>query len=182
MALKYAILGLLANFGSQSGYDLKTRFERGPNQVWTADLSQIYRTFSKLVDESLVTVKDDPDSGRGRKVYTITDAGQKALQEWLEADFTPSTFRDPFLLKLFFNKYIPPQRLAEQIEQYREYAQQRQKMVQEAHQRLQEYAKINPDDAFRIGIGVDLGLRVMNEYVVWCDAILAELEARYNEE
>ena len=50
-------------------------------------------------------------TGRKRKLYSLTAKGRRALERWLdEADTSPPELRDPGLLKLFFGG--DPERIA----------------------------------------------------------------------
>jgi DNA-binding PadR family transcriptional regulator len=93
MSIKHAILGLLAG-GPLHGYDLKEAFESEVAPSTTLNYGQVYTTLDRLhqdglVKPELVAQEQRPD----KKVYALTDAGQKELREWLA---TPSKQdRDP---------------------------------------------------------------------------------------
>jgi DNA-binding PadR family transcriptional regulator len=108
MSLKYAILSIL-DIQPMTGYDLKhVAFDATVQHFWPADQAQIYRTLSRLADDSWATIEiEEQDSRPDRKVYSITEAGRTALLEWLASDQPPPTFRDPFLVQLFFGLNLP---------------------------------------------------------------------------
>ncbi len=99
--LGYAILGLLAR-EPLSGYDLANRMRDRVGFFWEARHSQIYPELSrleerKLVTHSLIEQQDRPD----KKVYTITDAGLRALQEWVTEEPGSRPIRDELVLKAY---------------------------------------------------------------------------------
>lgn len=176
MSLQHAILGMLDLIGEQSGYDLSTAFDRMAGNVWRADRPQIYRTLAKLQKDGLVNEREDEESGRGRKLYQITDAGQTELQKWLESDWEVINYRDPNLLKLFFGKRIPLERLRAQINSYQEYIAQMQDQLKPAEESIKQGARYLPDDAIFWQLTLDqgrLGIQMLSE---WSALVLAKLD------
>jgi DNA-binding PadR family transcriptional regulator len=98
MSLRHALLGLL-NEGPKSGYDLLQMFKRSLQQTWPATQSQVYTELTKLADAGLLSVT--AHGPRGRKEYTLTDAGLAELRRWMletEPDRYP---RSEALLRVF---------------------------------------------------------------------------------
>jgi PadR family transcriptional regulator AphA len=105
MSLRYALLGLLADRPA-SGYDLLQRFKGSLANVWPATQSQIYTELTKLADAGLITVSDE--GPRGRKEYTLTDAGRTDLRTWLTDTKPKRVPRNEMLLRVFFLGVVPP--------------------------------------------------------------------------
>jgi DNA-binding PadR family transcriptional regulator len=98
MSLRHALLGLLRE-GPKSGYDLLQMFKRSLHQTWPATQSQVYTELTKLADAGLLVVT--AHGPRGRKEYTLTDAGLEELRRWMletEPDRYP---RSEALLRVF---------------------------------------------------------------------------------
>ena len=115
MSLQYGILGLL-NYAPMSGYQLKTLFSKSINHIWTASLSQIYRELNALVGKDYVSAEIIPQEDRpDKKVYTITESGRTAFQEWLheEPKKVLSPKRDEFMLRVFFGSSMTNEALQE---------------------------------------------------------------------
>ncbi len=107
MSLRFAALGLLAESGPASGYDLLKTFDISLNNAWPATQSQLYGELGKLTTDGLIEVVEE--GARGRKVYAITDAGRKALRHWMiEADPAPSR-RDETMLRVFLLGTVEPE-------------------------------------------------------------------------
>lgn len=176
MALKFAILGILADFGPQSGYDVKSMFEQGPGHVWTADLSQIYRTLSNLVSEQLVEVEEDTDSARGRKVYSITADGLMALKTWLSEDYEILPVREPALLRLYFASHISPERVKEQLRTLKAQLEATQFEYNNMTEGIQYGAQFKPQAAIYWQFTLDMGLQWLQAYIDWCEKTLEKLE------
>jgi PadR family transcriptional regulator, regulatory protein AphA len=102
--LKFALLGALS-YQPMSGYDLKQFTDRSISNFWHAELSQIYVTLKTLEKDELITSSAVPQATRpDRRVYTITENGRQALNDWLKTPFTEiDQYKDTLLLKLFFS-------------------------------------------------------------------------------
>jgi DNA-binding PadR family transcriptional regulator len=99
MSLRHALLGLLAN-GPASGYDLLKTFDTSLANVWPATQSQIYSELTKLAETGLLDVS--AEGPRGRKEYTLTDAGLTELRHWLVEVEPVRATRNDTLLRVFF--------------------------------------------------------------------------------
>jgi PadR family transcriptional regulator AphA len=99
----YIVLGLLSMFPTTATpYDLKRAAAASVGQFWTLPHSQLYSEPARLTHAGFLD-EDREQDGRRRKLYSLTDTGRAALEEWLGV-FTPEPYvlRDPALLKLFF--------------------------------------------------------------------------------
>jgi DNA-binding PadR family transcriptional regulator len=95
--LSYGLMSLLSQ-SSLSGYDLMLRIQ----PFWPAKHSQIYPLLAQLEkDEHVryehITQSDKPD----KKVYSLTDKGIAALQQWLSEPASDPVIRDELSLKTF---------------------------------------------------------------------------------
>ena len=79
----YLILGMLCA-RDWSAYELAEQIGRGVTELWAVADRQLYNAPKRLVEDGLATVRTESTGGRRtRTVYSITDAGQAALREWL---------------------------------------------------------------------------------------------------
>jgi DNA-binding PadR family transcriptional regulator len=100
--LCYIMLGLL-QIRPMSGYDIKQTFERAVASYWNAGTSQIYTTLKSLYKAGLIEVEVIVQTSRpNRKVYQLTETGQRELTRWQEEDVPERFTKDEFLAKLFF--------------------------------------------------------------------------------
>lgn len=104
----YVVLGCLAA-GPATPYDLKQAVTEGVGYFWTFPHSQLYSEPARLAQAGLVTEQRE-EAGRRRRVFSITEAGRQALEEWLgdPASDLPE-IRDIGLLKLFFADNTGPE-------------------------------------------------------------------------
>jgi DNA-binding PadR family transcriptional regulator len=84
-----ALLGLLAE-GPRHPYQIEKDVQYRDMRSWTdLSISSIYKLLRQLEVESLVDLSRDlTDNNRMRKVYSITDLGQKALEKKISALLT----------------------------------------------------------------------------------------------
>lgn len=120
MSLRYAILGLLT-FEPMSGYTLKTRyFDRSIAHFWPADQAQIYRTLQAVERDGQATCDMvENDSGPDSRVYSITEAGHRALQEWLTQVQKVPVQRDGVLVQLYFGRLLSQEQMLTVLEAQR---------------------------------------------------------------
>lgn len=98
----HIVLGLLSMSGEATPYDLKQMVSATIGHFWSLPHSQLYAEPARLARAGYVTETREQD-GRRRKLYSLTDRGRDALQDWLGI-LTPEPYmlRDLALLKLFF--------------------------------------------------------------------------------
>jgi DNA-binding PadR family transcriptional regulator len=77
--VRSAILALLDD-RPMHGYEMIQELEERTGGRWTPSAGSIYPTLQLLEDEGLVTAEEV----EGRKVYSLTDAGQEAVPEQTE--------------------------------------------------------------------------------------------------
>jgi DNA-binding PadR family transcriptional regulator len=97
----HVILGMLG-WRPMSGYEIKALVDKSTRLFWAASYGQIYPELRRLSDAGLIHGKASPQGGRKRVVYSLTAAGRRELEAWLEADPQVFELRDEGLLKLFF--------------------------------------------------------------------------------
>ena len=87
--LKYVLLGLLHQ-QPRHGYDLRRVFEELLGGTWPLNIAQVYTALSGLERDGLVVCDVVPaDAGPDRKVYSLSEVGEKELRRWLEEPGTP---------------------------------------------------------------------------------------------
>lgn len=97
----YSILGLLA-IQPWTAYELTQQATRSLRFAWPKSERLLYSEPKKLVEHGLATGREDSVGKRTRTVYTITDAGQTALAEWMTTSPQPPVLEAEALLRLLF--------------------------------------------------------------------------------
>ncbi len=114
----FIVLGLLSLYGAGTSYELKRWADESVGYFWTFPRSQLYAEPQRLVTLGLLTEQQE-ESGRRKRTFKITQAGQEALKAWLGRPAGVPELRDLGLLKLFFidcaNVEALPHLAAEQL-------------------------------------------------------------------
>lgn len=97
----YVVLGTIDVLGTATPYDLKQAAAAGVGHFWSLPHTQLYSEPARLAEAGLLDERRE-QSGRRRRLYSLTDAGRDALEQWRA---TPTTdlyeIRDAGLLQLF---------------------------------------------------------------------------------
>lgn len=124
----YLVLGLVEQLGEATPYALKSVAASSTNFLFMLPHTQIYTQCEKLVTAGLLAETRE-DSGRRRRLLSITPAGSEALQAWRDdPTVVPVEARDLALLKIFLGAdpaVIGPDQVdahRAQLERYREMA------------------------------------------------------------
>ena len=100
--VSYLVLGWIAH-GPATPYDLKRMSAQSVGYFWEFPHSQLYAEPARLTELGLLEEEQEL-TGRRRRVYSITEEGRLALEDWLcEPTSEAPQIRDIGLLKLFFH-------------------------------------------------------------------------------
>jgi DNA-binding PadR family transcriptional regulator len=113
-----AVLALLAIEGQRSAYDLVKLVEKAIGHVWSPARSGLYAVLPRLVRLGLAERRRVGQAQRrDKQVYSISRAGRRALDDWLQT-VEPGA-RDTFFLKLFVGGLTETEILLEHVAQFR---------------------------------------------------------------
>jgi PadR family transcriptional regulator AphA len=115
----HVILGMLG-LGPMSGYEIKQFVDGSTRFFWAASYGQIYPELRRLAAAGLIEA-DAPEGGRRRTVFRLTEAGARALREWLAVPAEIQEMRDESLLKVFFSGFAGTEATAEALDRKREH-------------------------------------------------------------
>jgi PadR family transcriptional regulator AphA len=160
----YVILGML-RLGKRTGYEIKSLVDVSTRFFWAASYGQIYPEFARLEQAGLIRAEPVVSDSRGRKAYTLTEAGEAALRDWLlSPEALHLELRHEGALKLFFSDALPP---VERIEPVRQ--------MRAAHEQvLQQLEAITPNedvDAADAGaplLCLEWGIAYQEFMIDWC--------------
>ena len=98
----YIVLGLLEMAGESTPYALKQLAAGSVGFFWTLQHAQLYTEPERLTAAGYLNETRE-ETGRRRKLYSITEKGRRALEEWRTETTTDlAELREPALIKLFF--------------------------------------------------------------------------------
>ena len=117
MDVKTLCLGVLC-LGEASGYEIKKHFEDSFQHFFVAGFGSIYPALKRAEAEGLVSGTEVAQEGRpDKKVYRITEAGRAAFTAELAATPPEHKVRSEFLVLIYFAHLLPPERLAQVLDQ-----------------------------------------------------------------
>jgi PadR family transcriptional regulator, regulatory protein AphA len=181
MSLPHALLGLI-NYHPATGYDLKIAFQKSIHFFWNAALPHIYRSLKQMEGQGWIISAIEQQEGKpNRKVYRITEDGQKELFHWLNEPPETPELRYAMLVKVFFGNQLPPDRFADHLKSWRKYYQDLlQKYETEVLPVIQRQSNkaAYVDDSTYWNLSLDFGKRHARMVIEWCDQALKDLEAR----
>jgi PadR family transcriptional regulator AphA len=173
---KYAVLGLLS-LKPLSGYDIKKMTEHSIGFFWSENFGAIYPLLKDLEQNELATKSIEKQDGKpDRKVYTITDAGKKELEQWLCSPIGPEYLREELLLKLFFGNEVPIQ---ESIERLKETIKRHQILLDQYSQITRHFAESDmPVEKIKFyRITLNFGIKRSQMIIAWSQESIAQLQA-----
>jgi DNA-binding PadR family transcriptional regulator len=167
VSLQTLVMGLLAR-QPMSGYDIKVLLKGLRWLIGSPSSGSLYPLLRTLLEEGMATVQTVPGvGGPTRKIYSITDAGDRALRGKLEQGVAPSVPLKAFVLRLLLADSLGPDALVVHLEQRRD-------QVANQLSRLGQMAR-----ALDAGLGQNLALdyrrALATAELAWIDSALDEL-------
>ena len=171
-----SLLGVLS-VGPMSGYEMRQMMERSTANFWSESFGQIYPALKTMVAEGLVTVEEVRGGVRAKKIYKLTEAGERRLRRWLGVEARPQVIRNELLLKVFFGDRAERGVVAAQVAAERErQAENLERYEAELRRMETEHARHPAMPYWRMT--VRYGMAEAGALMVWCDETIAELEKR----
>jgi DNA-binding PadR family transcriptional regulator len=106
MDVKFPILGFLME-SEATGYDLKRRFQNPVGFFYRVSDGSLYPALKKLAREGLVTMRNERQGRRARKVYAITAKGREHFARMLREPAQPLFVFDEAQVKIYFAEHEP---------------------------------------------------------------------------
>ena len=171
MSLRYTLLALLSE-GPNTGYGIGRLLEQRLSYLWGARVQQIYRELSKLEVENFVAVDYVAMLNRpAKKIYTITPAGGKALDQWLEEPPVPLLGKSELLVKFFCMERLPNDFIIARLEERQVDFE---GMAQSLRGKLID-ARRTPPGQLGYLLTLEASLSAVEGQASWCAATAAEL-------
>ncbi|MGH7460860.1 MAG: PadR family transcriptional regulator, partial [Longimicrobiales bacterium] len=151
--------------------------ENAISHFWKESFGSIYPVLEQLDREELISEAAAEDDPRGRRVYSLTRKGRRALADWLAAPLEPDAARNELLLKFYVGSDAAPDILIAQVESYRTRNEGFLELLNEAEKELTAALKEHAGDRRLIyrQLTVRMGKRVASARVRWANEALEVL-------
>jgi DNA-binding PadR family transcriptional regulator len=169
VSLKYAILSLLAH-DPLTGYELMKLFDGSVGYFWHATHPQIYKELARLESDGQIVHRSVEQRGRPtKKIYSLSDTGQRDLMAWLKIPAAAQRVKDEMMLKTFCCGLLDSAEALELLDRHRELHEGRLQRYQELERFLG--SGLNVMSRERVGPYLTLlrGIRYERDYISWCD-------------
>jgi DNA-binding PadR family transcriptional regulator len=119
MSLKYVLLGMLSQ-RPRYGYQLKSEAEQLLGSGAELNPGQLYPLLRRMADQGLlegerIEQEDRPD----KRVFTLTEAGQQALNAWFDEPVSLSVGRSALFLRFVVLMLVRPEERAAFLKEQR---------------------------------------------------------------
>ncbi|MGH3449821.1 MAG: PadR family transcriptional regulator [Haloechinothrix sp.] len=171
----YAVLAQLA-LRPWSTYELARQRIRYFRYVWPRAESAIYREVKRLAAMGLVTATREYMGKRPRTVYSITEAGQEVLREWLGSPVSPFAMDFEAMIRLFIAPLGTKQQILDTLEQVRTDAQEMLRFGGAVKQEFLEGRAALQDQAYIRALAVDFFVSLLHTVDEWAERTLAEID------
>jgi PadR family transcriptional regulator, regulatory protein AphA len=174
MALSYAILAALINQPC-SGYDLVKRFNRSVECFWSASHQQIYKALAKLEsDEQVLSEKVEQENRPNKKLYTVTDVGRQALQQWIGEPEAIAPLKSDLLIKLSVGHTVPTDTLLQTLQTYYQQHKEKLKSYQAISKQYAQVPQLSRESQFQY-LTLRAGIRQQLAWIAWCEEAMGFL-------
>lgn len=172
----YAVLAQVA-VRPWSTYELAQQRVRYFRYVWPRAESAIYREAKRLDSMGLIEGKKEYTGKRSRTVYSITEAGEEALREWLGTPVSPFSMDFEAMLRIFVLPLGTKDDIVGTLEQVQTDARQMLQFGGEVKQEFIDGINVTQDQVYIRALAVDFFISLLNTVDAWTERTLAEIES-----
>ncbi len=180
--MEYVILGLLL-LKPRSSYEIKKILEETISLFYSASFGSINSALEKLIAKQAITVEEQIEAGRFKKIYSLTPVGKIAFDQWLASAIPQEKVKEPALTRLFFMGFLTPN---ERIRLVREHLTSLQIVHAQLNSLLREREQTAVDQHQQAiadfqWLTLEYGVAYYNFSINWYQQLLTKLEEPSNE-
>lgn len=173
---QFAIMGILALSPNISGYDIRREMEQSTDFFWKESFSSIYPVLAMLEKEGMIVKQEDHTRGkRPRHLYSLSNMGYLALQEWLKEAPQPQQARSEILLKLFLGSLTTPVISLTHVQEYQRGLAAKKKTLAKILNELLAMPKETTGLPYW-QLTIDHGMKSIDASLQWCEEALIKLK------
>ncbi len=172
MSLRFVLLSLLSK-EPDTGYGLGRTLHNQLSHLWDARLQQIYSELGKLETQGLVEAESIALQNRpAKKIYSLTPAGNNALDHWLAEPPAPAPSKNDFLVRLYCLDRIPHDVITRRLEEQRDTYENK---ARELRDRLEKTRRADPNELGHL-LTLDAALTHAEMQASWCARALSRIQ------
>jgi DNA-binding PadR family transcriptional regulator len=173
MSLRFVLLAVLSK-QPNTGYGIGRLLRTDLRHVWQARLQQIYSELARSEADGLVRVQITHMVNRpAKKVYTLTDTGALALDDWLTQPPSTDSSRDDLLVRLYCLPRVPAELLIRRLQERRDASEGRARELR----RTLEAASRDPG-ALGYRLTLEAALAAADAQIGWCASAIETLRGQ----
>jgi DNA-binding PadR family transcriptional regulator len=150
-----------------SGYELKKQLTVKLGAFWRVSFGSLYPCLKRLLADGALEVEDSQFTSRKKRVYRLTEHGERLFFELLESADVHDLEQDRFSLRLAFFRYLRPETRLDQLERRRGYLQDRLADLRASLRAVRDRL-----DAYTLEL-MDHGLDEHEREIAWLDRLIA---------
>jgi len=172
-SFRHFILGLLSQ-QPMSGYDIKQYLECLGWLVGNPSFGAIYPALHALLEDGLVTLEIvSYETKPPRKIYSLTAAGEQALDEWVHQPLLSGASSRAFVMRLLLAGHLGHEELVTHLQQRYEQVAERQADLKRA------IGETYPPTDIGQRLAYDYGMTVAGTELAWLEDLITALESQY---
>ena len=154
----YMVMAMIRD-GFDTGYRIKQFIERAAAFFWSVSYGQIYPELRRLEGAGMIRGREATANGRRRREYSLTAAGRRELDRWLADPAEPTTWlRNEGMLRLLLCDWSEADLVRKNLDDLRRTTAARLEAVRELEPPRERGRRLQ-----------DLGVRLLEETMRWCD-------------
>lgn len=115
--MDYIILGLLL-LKSRTIYQLRERIRQGLDLMYSSSMGSIQAAIKKLLNHGYITYEENVENGKYKKIYTITNLGERYFLAWVNSPVEVQNAKNPELAKVYFMGFADQENRKNHMEKY----------------------------------------------------------------
>lgn len=175
------ILGMVLN-SDLTGYNIKKYIENGIGTFYKASYGSLYPALKKMTEKGYLVMYEEPQGGRQKIYYKITDEGRSVFMDWLVSPMNVLDGTNTHLAKVYFFDKLPPEIRDRQL---LEHEINHVNYLRKLETLEKDFDKLENKDCFYYRLStLSYGICITKETIRWCRHIRAGklLEELYKEE
>ncbi|MCI9413914.1 MAG: PadR family transcriptional regulator [Clostridiales bacterium] len=169
--LEFIVMGMVYE-QELTGYDIKKMIEKGVGVFYRASYGSLYPLLGRLTGKGLLTMREQPQGGRARKLYRATEQGRQAFMSWLSTPVEVADGRDTQLVKVYFFDRLPRMQRDCQLRAYEE---NNRRFLEKLRGLEKQFDKRENRDAHYYKLStLYYGIGILEETLRWCEKVREE--------